>query len=57
MKQKNKNTRFYHFLLADDLRDYLKIKAEENYTNVSQYIVNLIFADKKKNDLIKKTNK
>lgn len=49
MSEKNKK-RIYNFNLPDDLRDYLKKRSEETYTDMSKYIIQLIAKDKKENE-------
>jgi len=40
--------RVYNFNLPDDLRVYLKKKSKEQYTTISNYLINLIIDDKNK---------
>jgi hypothetical protein len=40
--------RVFNFNLPDDLREYLRLKAENNKTTISQCIINLILDDKNK---------
>lgn len=47
MKEQSK---MFNFRLPNSLRDYIKNKANERNTNISQYIIDLIAADKTKSD-------
>ena len=42
--------RLFNFKLPEELYLYLKSKAKENYTNMTQYLIRLITADKMKED-------
>lgn len=37
--------RIFNFNLPDELRNYLKLAAEERHTTISQYIIDLIVKD------------
>ena len=61
-KQKlNKNMksqkRLFNFCLPDDLKDYIKTRAEIKKTTLSHYMVNLIVEDKEKQEEIEQKKK
>jgi len=41
--------RLFNFHIPEDLYEYLKKRAKEEYTNMTQYIIKLIVKDKKEN--------
>ena len=42
--------RLFSFKIYEELYLYLKSKAKENYTTMTQYLIQLIAEDKRKND-------
>lgn len=44
------NKLLFNFRIHKELYDYLMKKSKENYTTMTQYIIDLIKKDKKEND-------
>ena len=51
--KKKKDASLFHFNLPNELKKYLEQKSTENFMTISQYIVNIISDDRKRNNIIK----
>ena len=51
--KKKKDASLFHFNLPNELKKYLEQKSTENFMTISQYIVNIISDDRKRNNTIK----
>ena len=43
-----KNKKLFNFWIPNDIYEYLKVKSAENYMSMTDYIIQLLLIDKKK---------
>ena len=43
-----KNKKLFNFWIPNDIYEYLKLKSAENYMSMTDYIIQLLLIDKKK---------